>query len=350
MRLATRYSLVGITVNDKLRGRAARASGSTASIQAPCLAAPFYAIQGRIRRDEGSAMLSFHGLSAFPITPADAQGRVDVPALRGLLARLVGVDSIGLLGSTGSYPYLSRSERRRAIEAAVGQAAGATPILVGIGALRTDEAVALAQDAKEAGAAGGLLAPVSYTPLNDEEVFEHFATVAAATDLPLCIYNNPGTTHFAFSPALVGRLSQIPTVRAIKNPAPAADAVQAHLGSLRALTPAGFSLGYSVDWHAAEALLAGGDAWYSVLGGLFPEPCLRIVHAVQNGDAAGARRLNTALQPLWALFTEYSSLRVIYAAVNLLGLGDAQPPRPILPLPDAARRRIAHALDELGLH
>ena len=58
------------------------------------------------------------GLSAFPITPADAEGRVDVHALRKLVASLcaANVNSIGLLGSTGTYAYLSRSERRRALE------------------------------------------------------------------------------------------------------------------------------------------------------------------------------------------------------------------------------------------
>ena len=152
------------------------------------------------------------GLSAFPITPADASGKVDVSALRRLVAPLcqAGVNSIGLLGSTGSYPYLSSAERRRALEAALEEAAGRAPVLVGVGALRTDEAVRLAQDAQVAGAAAGLLAPVSYTPLSDDEVYEHFATVARESRLPLCIYDNPGTTHFRFSSVLVGRLSHLP--------------------------------------------------------------------------------------------------------------------------------------------
>src|SRR3954463_1321585 len=137
------------------------------------------------------AKMLLRGLSAFPITPADAEGRVDANALRKLVAALCAakVHSIGLLGSTGTYAYLSRSERRRALDAAL-QEAGQVPILVGVGALRTDEAVQLAQDAKAAGAAAGLLAPVSYTPLT-EEVFEHFATVARESGLPLCIYDNP---------------------------------------------------------------------------------------------------------------------------------------------------------------
>ena len=296
-------------------------------------------------------MSPFQGLCAFPITPADARGQVDLAGLRTVLARLTqaGVESIGLLGSTGSYPYLSRTERRRAIEATVDQVGG-IPIVAGIGALRTDDAVDLARDAHGAGAAGGLLAPVSYTPLNDDEVFEHFATVAAATSLPLCIYNNPGTTHFTFSADLIGRLSRLPTIHAVKNPAPPADAAAEHLGGLRARVPAAFSLGYSVDWHATEALIAGGDAWYSVAAGLFPEPCLRIVQAVRNGDMAEARRLNAALQPLWSLFIEHSSLRVIYAAANRLGVCRTQPPRPILALSEAVQQRIAHTLDALGLH
>lgn len=296
-------------------------------------------------------MALFHGLSAFPITPADEHGRVDAGALRPLLRRLVdaGVGSIGLLGSTGSYPYLTREERRRAVEAAVDEVRGQVPVLVGIGALRTDEAVRLGQDAKGAGADAVLLAPVSYTPLTEEEVFTHFATVAEAAGLPLCIYNNPGTTHFTFSSDLIARLSRVPHIAAVKNPAPDASVLPGSLRALRDAAAPGFSIGYAVDWHATEALLAGGDAWYSVVAGLFPVPCVQIVAAVEAGHADRARVLNARLGPLWDLFTEFSSLRVMYAAANLLGLCRAAPPRPILPLPEDAQRRIGRVLAVLDL-
>ncbi len=75
-------------------------------------------------------MTVLKGLSAFPITPSDRDGRVDAAALRKLLAPLIKaeVDSIGLLGSTGSYPYPSRAERRRALEVAIDEAGGKVPI------------------------------------------------------------------------------------------------------------------------------------------------------------------------------------------------------------------------------
>lgn len=291
-------------------------------------------------------MISLKGLSAFPITPSNRDGRVDVGALRALLDPLIAakVDSVGLLGSTGSYPYFSRDERRRAVQAATALADGNTPILVGIGALRTDDAVRLAQDARDAGATAGLLAAVSYTPLTDDEVFEHFQTVARESGLPICIYDNPGTTHFQFTPALIGRLGRVDGIVAVKSPALDASTVAGHLRELRAVVPDGVALGYSADWNCTEALLAGADTWYSVVAGIFPKVCVDIVRAATGGDAARARELNARLQPIWDLFRTYSSLRVVYALANLRGIRVAEPPRPILPLPADAQMRVKETL------
>jgi 4-hydroxy-tetrahydrodipicolinate synthase len=292
--------------------------------------------------------MDFAGLSAFPITPADAAGRVDTENLARLVDRLMAakVDSIGLLGSTGTYAYLAREERRRAVTAAAEALGGAVPLLVGVGALRTDEACALARDAAEAGADGLLLAPVSYTPLTDAEVFEHFRTVAEATDLPLCIYNNPSTTHFTFGTELIARLAEVPGIAAVKMPAPAGD-IAADVAKLRAAVPEGLAIGYSGDWVCAEALLAGADTWYSVVGGLLPEVALRLTRAAQAGDAAEARRLDARLAPLWALFRAHGGLRVMVAGAQLMGLTAHAAPRPILPLDPEATRAVAEALEQV---
>ena len=296
-------------------------------------------------------MLRITGLSAFPITPSDADGRVEAEALRRLLEPLAAakVDSIGLLGSTGTYAYLSRDERRRAVEIAAETVSGRAPLLVGIGALRTDEAIRLARDARAAGAAAGLLAPVSYTPLTDAEVIAHFEAVAEEGGLPLVIYDNPTTTHFRFSAELIGRIARLPGVVAAKCPAPEPATAAAGLATLRAAVPADFPLGVSGDWNAPEALIAGGAAWFSVAAGLFPKACLAIVRATEAGDADRARALNAYFEPLWALFRAHSSLRVVYALAEILGLCRAAPPRPIQPLPPEVRAEIAGTVRNLSL-
>ncbi|MGA0595015.1 dihydrodipicolinate synthase family protein [Enterovirga sp. CN4-39] len=289
----------------------------------------------------------FRGLSAFPITPMDASGRVLAEDLAALLERLATekVDSVGLLGSTGSYMHLSREERRRAVQVAAEVLKRRVPLVVSVGAMRTDEAQALARDAEAAGADGLLLAPVSYTPLKDEEVFRHYEAVAGATGLPLCIYNNPSTTHFTFSNELIARLARVPNIAAVKNTGlPAAEMPAAH-EALRMLLPPDFAIGYSGDWNAGGAILAGGVAWYSVVGGLLPGPALKLTRAAQAGDAAEVARINGLFEPLWALFRELSSYRVVHAGAKALGLTKADPPLPILPLAEADTRRAMEAIE-----
>jgi 4-hydroxy-tetrahydrodipicolinate synthase len=93
-------------------------------------------------------------------------------------------------------------------------------------------------------------------------------------------------------------------------------------------------VGYSGDWGAADALLSGAACWYSVAGGLFPHAALRLTRAARAGDEEETRRLDRTFAPLWTLFRTHGSIRVVYAAARLMGLTQAVPPRPILPLPD----------------
>lgn len=291
----------------------------------------------------------FTGLSAFPITPADADGRVEINLLDGILSRIKAakVDSVGLLGSTGTYPYLSRSERRRTIDAATEQMNGEVPVIVGIGALRTSDAVLNALDARDAGADGLLLSAMSYYPLTQDEVFEHFKAVAAATDLPICIYNNEVATHFKFTPDLLAQLGALDNISAIKGSGVPADDFPENIKQLRDLMPENFAVGYSGDWLAPAGMMLGSDAWYSVVGGLFPAPALALTRAAQANDQSEFQRLNALFEPLWPILKAHSGVRVMYAAANLLELTNTQPPRPLLPLSKDVHDQIATAIKPL---
>jgi 4-hydroxy-tetrahydrodipicolinate synthase len=200
--------------------------------------------------------------------------------------------------------------------------------------VRTEQVIAHAHDAQEAGAAAVMLAPVSYQPLTADEVYGLYAGVTAELSVPLCVYDNPGTTHFAFSDDLHARVAALPGVQAIKLPGEgAADRISA----LRLRVPGSVAIGVSGDQFAADRLNAGADVWFSVLGGLFPQAALAIVH---ERDAAAVR-----LEPLWALFRRHGSVRVVATAAALLGLaGERNLPRPLRMLDGDARIELETAL------
>jgi 4-hydroxy-tetrahydrodipicolinate synthase len=126
------------------------------------------------------------------------------------------------------------------------------------------------------------------------------------------------------------------------------------------------SLGISGDWAAAEALLAGCDAWYSVIAGLFPKAARAIVDlalysrqdSMEDGQLCGqltaqgeaALEASAALEPVWTLFRTYGSLRVVATMAELLGFAEAPClPRPLQSLDAHGRTEAEEALRRSGL-
>lgn len=297
--------------------------------------------------------MGFTGLSAFPLTPL-ADDALDEEAFAAQIARLAasGVDSIAVLGSTGAYAYLSREERRRAIEIAA-ERTGGVPLIAGIGALRTSHVLAHAEDAQRRGADALLLAPVSYQPLTEDDVFGLFEDVTAASDLPVIVYDNPRTTGFAFTPELYARVAQLPRIASLKIPGVPEDprAARAHVQRIRAGIPPHVTIGVSGDAFAAAGIAAGCDAWYSVLAGTLPEPALRITRAAFAGDSATAQAEVERLRPLWDLFAQHGGGVRVMAAITE-HVGRARPsclPLPLRGLDDRARAELADVMTELGL-
>lgn len=241
----------------------------------------------------------FTGLSAFPLTPLH-DDQIDEQAFTGLITRLAaaGVDSITTLGSTGSYAYLTAEERARVAQLAV-EHAGSTPVFVGVGDLRTSHILAHIDAAERAGASGVLLAPMTYQALTLDDVFKLYRTVTQHTELPVIVYDNPGTTHFTFTTDLYARIAELPGIASIKIPSVPTNQKQAieHVAAIRAVVPEHVTIGVSGDAFAATGLNAGCDAWYSVIGGTLPEPALAISRAAQAGRASEAVAQSERLAP-----------------------------------------------------
>ncbi len=295
----------------------------------------------------------FSGLSAFPLTPVNAAG-IDEQSFLKILARLTAakVDSLGVLGSTGSYAYFSREQRKRVATLAVQHADG-IPVMVSIGAISTDEVLRLADDAQQAGVSALLLPAVSYQKLTEEEVFNFYAEVDQHVSVPICVYDNPGTTHTQFSDALYARIAALSNIASIKIPG-VPDEISAatqRVSALRAQLPEHISIGVSGDASAGNGLMAGCEVWYSVCGGLFPNTALAFTRAAQAGDFTAVAQQSQRLAPLWALFRQHGgSIRVMAAAATLLGLEDENNlPRPLRALSSEDQREVRQVIESLKL-
>ena len=287
----------------------------------------------------------FTGLSAFPITPFTNE-EIDYKAFERLIDNLVDarVDSICAMGSTGLYPYLSKAQLEQVAKTAVASANG-TPVMAGIGSLRTRNVLENLEAVQHAGVNAVLLAPVSYQPLNEEEVFGLYQSVSQATSVPICVYENPRVTNFTFSDSLYQRITQLPHIGAIKIPGMpfSPENGQANgqkgaerLATLRALVPQHIAIGVSGDSFGAAGMAQGCDLWLSVLGGIFPKTVQHIIALAQSDNANEATAYSASLNRLWALFIRNGGgLRVVAAAAAILGFSErVNLPAPFLPIDD----------------
>lgn len=138
-----------------------------------------------------------HGILPAMITPLDKNGKVNFPVLRKLINYLIegGVHGIFAIGTTGEFYALSNEEYREVLEATVAETAGRVPVYAGANAITTKDSVILTQIAQDVGVdALSVLTPLFINP-SQEQVYEHFKTVAHNTDLPVLLYNNAPKTH-----------------------------------------------------------------------------------------------------------------------------------------------------------
>lgn len=288
----------------------------------------------------------FTGLSAFPITPFINE-EIDYKAFERLIDNLVSarVDSICAMGSTGLYPYLSKAQLEQVAKTAVANAQG-TPVMAGIGSLRTQDVLKNLEAVQHAGVNAVLLAPVSYQPLNEEEVFGLYHAVSQETSVPICVYENPRVTNFTFSDALYKRIAQLPHIGAIKIPGMPFASETAKNGkvqngaerlvTLRTLLPQHVAIGVSGDSFGAAGMAQGCDLWLSVLGGIFPKTVQHIIAQAQSERADEAMALSNSLNRIWALFSRNGGgLRVVAGAAAILGYSErVNLPAPFLPISD----------------
>src|SRR5262249_4299232 len=116
------------------------------------------------------------------------------------------IHGVTALGSTGEFALMTEDERRRVTDGCVEAAKRRVPVVVGTAAIATRTAVELSRYAQRAGVDSIIVNPQSYWSPTEDELFDHYAAIARAVDLPVMVYNNPGTTKVDMSPRFIARL------------------------------------------------------------------------------------------------------------------------------------------------
>jgi len=226
------------------------------------------------------------------VTPFDDDGRVDLDAAASLARWLVdnGTDGLVVAGTTGEGPVLSDTEKLdlwRAVAESV-----TVPVVANTGSNDTAHSVELTRQAATTGVAGALVVTPYYNRPSQAGIDAHFRAVAAASDLPLMIYDIPVRTGRKVATDVLVRLArEAPTVVAVKD---AASDVAAS-ARLASLAPAGFEVYSGNDDQTLPLLAVGAVGVVSVASNWAGRQMAEIISAFLAGDAPAARQANTRM-------------------------------------------------------
>lgn len=260
---------------------------------------------------------------------------VDLDATQKVIDALVrdGVTGLVMLGTCGENNSLERDEKLAVLRAAREVVADRVPIVAGVSELTTLRAASFAREAEAAGADALMVLPAMVYVPTPEELTVHFEHVAAATGLPLMLYNNPPAYRVNLGFETLDRLQAVVNVVALKESAPD----PRRFTDLWNRYGERYTLMAGLDDVAFEGLVLGASGWVSGLTSAFPHESVALVDALGRGDLDAARRIYRWFMPLLHLDAEHDLVQSIKLAEQVMGRGSERVRLPRLPLSGARR-------------
>jgi 4-hydroxy-tetrahydrodipicolinate synthase len=251
-----------------------------------------------------------------------------------------GVSGLVMLGTVGENCSLLPDEKLEVLRATVKHVKGRVPILTGVAEYTTAMACRFARLAKDAGVDGLMVLPAMVYAADERENIHHFRTVAAATDLPVMIYNNPVSYKVDIKPATFAKLADVPNIIAIKE---SSDDPR-RLTDLFNLHGDRFILFCGVDDLALEGILLGAQGWISGLVNAFPRENELLWKLAKAGKWEEARKVYRWYTPLLHLDTHPKLVQYIKLASAECGYGTEKCRAPRLSLEGAERDEIVQLI------
>jgi 4-hydroxy-tetrahydrodipicolinate synthase len=276
--------------------------------------------------------IEWKGIFPAITTPFTERGAVDHGFLAEHSRWLVAAGCAGIipLGSLGEGATLQLAEKRAVLETIAG--AIGVPVIAGVAALSTDDAVALARMAEAAGCRGLMVLPPYVYSTDEREMHAHVSAVINATRLPCMLYNNPPAYKTDFTPPQIVRLAERhPNLVAVKE----SSGDVRRITALRALAGDRMAIAIGVDDLVVEAVAAGAVAWVAGLVNAFPRESVALFDLACRGEHDRAAVVYRWFLPLLRMDTVPKFVQLIKLAQERVGMGSARVRAPRLALEGA---------------
>lgn len=281
------------------------------------------------------------------ITPFEEDGSVDYEALERLVEFQIegGTDGILVLGTTGESSTMTDAEDVAVADFVVRRVAGRVPVIGGAGSNSTAESLRKSLELQKHGVDGLLLITPYYNKSNEEGIYQHFAQVMDAVNLPCVLYQIPGRTGCSISERNLERLAAHPNAWGVKD---ATGDISWTTMAARYVSDE-FRLWSGNDDMVVPLLSLGGSGVISVWADVAPRTVHDMVASYLAGDVEAARRIQLDnLELIHALFCEVNPIPV-KTALARMGLIGEHFRMPLWPMADASRERLYAAMRGAGL-
>lgn len=275
-------------------------------------------------------------------TPFDREGNIDFPATKELIEHLIenGTDAIVVAGTTGESPTLSQEEKIALFQFAVQEVNGRISVIAGTGTNNTRESIELTREAEKCGVDGLMLVAPYYNRPSQEGLYEHFKAIAAATSLPIMLYNVPGRTSCNIEIETVIRLSKIDNIVSIKE----ASADLSAMAEIIRQTDDDFLLYSGDDSLTLPVLAIGGVGVVSVSAHIVGNEMKQMVRAFKEGNVTEAEQLNEQLIEIFNALFIAPNPTPVKAALNMKGIHVGDVRLPLVPLNEMEQQELHNVL------
>ncbi len=293
--------------------------------------------------------VALNGIIPPIVTTVDEHENVDPEGLKEVIQHVLdgGVHGVLANASNGEFYAFDFENQKKTVETTVEEVNKKVPVYAGASAITTKESIKLAEMAEKAGAdALTVLTPMFITPTEDE-LYNHFATVAKSCNLPVLLYNNPGKTNNNISPGLLGKLAEIDNIVGIKNTSMDFSQTLKYIEATSHREDFGVFGG--IDYYIYATLCHGGAGSVAGTANVAPRLVVDIYDHYSRGDHLGALNAQKALMPLRDAYGMGTFPVMMKVMLNILGVKAGKPVRPVSYVSDETVEKARGVLKQMGM-